>query len=64
MKPELAVPGLVQSLGQANGPERETIAALVAFGDQAKPAVPTLLRLLEGTNSMIRFNAAHALKTT
>jgi len=62
MKPELVVPALVQSLGQARVPERETIAAMIAFGVQAKPAVPNLLRLLEDKNSMIWPYAAHALK--
>ena len=62
MKPELVVPALVQSLGQARVPERETIAALVAFGAQAKPAVSNLLALVEGKNARIWREAAHALK--
>jgi hypothetical protein len=62
MRPEMAVPGLVQNLGQSGVPERETIGALVAFGAQAKPAVPKLLGLLEDKNPITRSSAVQALK--
>ena len=54
MRPEIAVPALIQNLGQPSVPQRETIAALVAFGAQARPAVPNLLLLLNDNDPMAR----------
>jgi len=62
MKPELAVPALVHSLGKPGVPLRETIAALAQFGEDAKPAVPRLMNLLESKDPGTRLAASYALE--
>ena len=41
--------------------DSETIAAMSQFGAQAKPAVPTLLQLLDNRDARIRIAATNAL---
>jgi HEAT repeat protein len=61
-KPELAVPALIQCLGQSGVPKGETIAALMQFGAQARPAIPHLLPLLDVKDLMTRSAALHAIE--
>lgn len=47
IRPELAVPALVNGLADTNlGSWQETVAALGRFGPEAKPAIPALLNCL------------------
>lgn len=61
MKPELVVPALARSLEQSSVPPSETISALVQYGEDAKPAVPQLVRLLNSKDLRTRLTASNAL---
>ena len=68
LEPERAIPVLVQLLDESqNQPHSERIrgnamSGLRQFGALAKPAVPSLLRLLNDANEDTRWQATNALK--
>jgi HEAT repeat protein len=58
----LVVPILITNLTKSNAVLPTTIVTLGQFGEQAKPAVPTLLQFLNDDNEYVRVEATNALK--
>jgi HEAT repeat protein len=61
-QPELAGPMLIKNLNRTNADVSNTIMALGQFGEQAKPAVPALLELLNDPDEIVRSLATYNLK--
>jgi hypothetical protein len=61
-QPELVVPALLPYLAKGPLPNPTAMEALAGFGDQAKSAVPALLRLLSHPQRQVRIEATNALQ--
>jgi HEAT repeat protein len=62
MESALVVPILINSLNPTNAILPTTISVLGEFGEQAKPAVPALVQLLNSERENVRLEATNALK--
>ncbi len=57
-----AVPALIESLRDGDGPTRQaTVRALVHLGPAAEPAIPLLIEALRDDDNLVRARAAEAL---